>query len=283
MTPTHTIFIDDSGTKEYAATSDKYNLNGRGVSTYFVFCGILATNESAGVITKQIIDVKLQYFGDSEVEIKSHWLRNPDKQRNNYLEPYSIDQQHLANFCQVFYEILQNADLKIIASVVHKAEMQERYPRPYYPPAVAYETLIMRANSEVAPLGSLAVVIDDTTGKTPKGNEYKKNLNIHHNKLVKYGSTLRSGKKLPCLSTIKFVNSRNSHLVQMADLCAYNVHRQFQLYGAEWETLKSGTLPMYEYFEVISSKIRKSREGRITGYGIVKMPEITKVLWFSRK
>ena len=43
MAQTHVLFIDDSGTKEYANSPEGYNVGGRGNSRYFLFCGVLVS------------------------------------------------------------------------------------------------------------------------------------------------------------------------------------------------------------------------------------------------
>ena len=279
MAQTHVLFIDDSGTKEYATSPQDYNIGGRGNSRYFLFCGVLVSMGTSGILTNEIIQAKLRCFADDTVEIKSNWLRIPLEQQRRYFEPYGITADRLSAFTEEYYEIINNADLMLIASIVDKLQMQEDYPNPWYAPAVAYETMLLRVQQELLPSQQVAVIIDDTTGKTPKGNEYKKNLERQHNKLKKYGSALWKGKTFPSLTTQKFVNSQNSNLVQVADVCAYNVLRQFQMYGNEWEDSNCQKLPLFEYFAKIHTKFRQDNSGKIQGYGIIKMPQRKKIGW----
>lgn len=277
--PTHVLYIDDSGTKDYAADPANYNVAGRGSSRYFVFCGILVTAKVAGILSSEIIRLKLDYFGSDSVEIKSNWLRQPLERRVRYLEPFDLAESGLRGFVDDLYTTLANADMMLIASVVDKAHMQEDYPRPWYAPAVAYETLLLRVQGALTQDDKVAVIIDDTTGKTPKGNDFKANLKKHHAQLRKSGSSLKKSVQFPSLTTQSFVGSHVSHLVQAADVCAYNVHRQFQMYADEWENPSTKTLPMYEHFKRLRSKFRTNGAGRIQGYGIVKMPQRNKILW----
>ncbi len=278
MAQTHVLFIDDSGTKEYAADPKEYT-GRRGNSRYFVFCGVLVSMKSSGLFTNEIIQAKLKHFGDDTVEIKSNWLRIPREQQRCYYEPYALTPEKLTAFTDEYYKLINEANLMLIASVVDKMQMQQDYPTPWYAPAVAYETMLLRVQQEIPHSDQVAVIIDDTTGKTPKGNDYKKNLERQHNKLKKYGSSLWKGQTFPSLTTQKFVNSQNSHLVQVADVCAYNVYRQFQEYGENWESEECKTLPMFEYFEKVNTKFRKSLYGQVQGYGIIKMPERNKKRW----
>ncbi len=84
------LYIDDSGTKEYASADQKYTLHGRGVSRYFVFGGILLSDVESGRLVAAIKDLKDNFFGTEDVEIKSNWLRNPDSCKKKYLNPYGI-------------------------------------------------------------------------------------------------------------------------------------------------------------------------------------------------
>lgn len=283
MNPSHVLYIDDSGTKDYVDDPTKYNLKGRGNSRYFVFCGILVTTKVASILSSEIIRLKLEYFGDDTVEIKSNWLRQPAERQNYYLKPYNLTEQRLTEFVLEIYRAINDADLVIIASVVDKPQMQEDYPIPWYAPAVAYETLLLRVQGALSDDERVAVIIDDTTGKTPKGNDFKRNLVNHHAQLRKSGSRLMRNVDLKSLTTQKFVGSHNSHIVQLADICAYNVHRQFQEYGESWEDDKAKSLPLYEYFSKINGKIRHNGSGRVQGFGIVKMPGRKKIPWSLSK
>jgi len=71
---------------------------------------------------------------------------------------------------------------------------------------------------------------------------------------------------------VRFEDSAHSELIQVADIVAYNVFRQFTDYGDEWEMHGLSALPTYEPFERLSTKFRKGAHGRIQGYGVVKVP-----------
>jgi hypothetical protein len=271
------LYIDDSGTKEYATKPEEYDSR-RGNSRFFVFCGALLTTGEAGHLTNNIVQLKLAYFGEETVEIKSNWLRIPHERKRHYLDPFGLSEAQLTEFVDRYYEVVTAAPLAFIAAVVDKLHVQETYPKPHYAPAIAYELVMQRVQNEL-PTGSVAVIIDDMSGATPKGNQYKANLKMQHLKLRKYGSGLKRGFDFPCLSSQKFVNSASSQIIQVADVAAYNVHRQFMQYGEQWEQSGVGTLSMYEHFEKITGKFRRDAEGRVQGYGIVKFPLRNRVYW----
>lgn len=279
--PTHVVYIDDSGTKEYASSPNDY---GDGPSRYFVFGGVIVTIEEAGILSSKIIDLKLKYFGTDAVEIKSTWLRIPKERKKHYLDVYELNDEQLNEFSEHFYNAITTSDLLFIASVIDKIEMQQRYPVPWYPPAIAYELLLQRVEYEVQGKGDYSVIIDDMTGKTPRGNEYKENLKKQHTRLKKVGSSLINGLTFKCApSRLKFVNSAYSHMIQVADIAAYNVYRQFVDHGADWENPKLRKLPTYQYFNRIGKKFRKGPDGTIQGFGIIKYPSQGRIPWAYSK
>ncbi|MCT0230964.1 DUF3800 domain-containing protein [Synechococcus sp. CS-1324] len=278
------LYIDDSGTKEYTSTGQEYSLRGRGVSRYFVFGGILLSEVESGRLVEAIKTLKRGFFGTEDIEIKSNWLRNPDSCRNKYLNRYGKTAAQLEEFVKDMYCSIAERDLMIIAVAVDKVESKTQYgDRAWYPPAIAYELLMQRAVQEIRIPDSLAVVIDDMTGATPAGNQYKANLKSHHAQLRKTGSRLQSKLRFDSINNdLRFVDSAHWNQIQVADIIAYNVYRQFVEYGEEWEGKGLGDgdeLPVYPWFEKLGSKFRSDSSGRVQGYGIIKFPMGIRVPW----
>src|SRR5262245_232421 len=142
--PSHVIYIDDSGTKEYADDPNEYEKSRRGRSRHFLFCGVLTTTAHAGVFRDRIIALKQKCFRASDVEVKSNWLRIPDERQKRYLDKYGITEDQLTDFVDAYYDLINDSDISLIAAVVDKRHMQEKYPKPWYTPAIAYELLLQR-------------------------------------------------------------------------------------------------------------------------------------------
>jgi hypothetical protein len=277
VTTTHILYLDDSGTKEYAAKPSQY---GGGVTRYFVFGGVLITVAEASVITPTLRELKRRTFGTDDVEIKSNWLRMPEERSERYLQLYGVSNKDLNRFVEEYYTAIQQSELLLLAGVVDKRDMQEDYKTPYYPPAIAYEIVLQRVQRELGEDGAVYVTTDDTTGATPKGNQYKDNLKRQHEYLKKKGSRLWDGFTFPAIKgRLRFVDSASSELIQVADIAAYNVYRQFVDHGDAWEKKGLGSLPMYDYFRKLLGKFRQDPEGRIQGYGVVKFPLRKRVRW----
>jgi hypothetical protein len=276
---THVLYIDDSGTKEYGDPAEYQKT--RGKTRHFVFCGTLLTMKEASQLSQRIIDLKLARFGDDSVEIKSNWLRIPQERQQRYLDRYQITGAELDAFVEDYHVTFEAAQLDFIAAVVDKLHTQEDYgANPWYAPAIAYELLLQRVQQHVAKGDSVAVIIDDMSGATPKGNQYKQNLKAQHARLKQFGGKLKAG-DFPCLATQTFANSASSHILQVSDLAAYNVHRQFRDHGDEWEQHQQN-LGVYPPFYRIAKKFRTDGNGRIQGYGIVKFPLRNRVQWMLK-
>ena len=110
------------------------------------------------------------------------------ERQKHYLVPFDITEEALARFTNDYYQLLLQAQLVLIGSVVNKVHMQEDYLKPWYPPTAAYEFLLQRAVQAITPGSTLAVTIDAIGGKgsalpTPKQNEYQV-LRNHHSSLM---------------------------------------------------------------------------------------------------
>ncbi len=279
---THILYVDDSGTKE-SSPSGAY---GAGNTRYFVFGGPFLGIENARRLTAQIRRLKVETFRTENVEIKSNWLRLENERTSRYLRRFGLSEAGLTRFVERFYQAILDSELVLIACVVDKVHMREDYgDRAWYPPAAAYELLLQRAHAEIVDRDSVggsrsfSVVVDDMSGATPKGNQYRENLRRHHGQLRKTGSTLWKGLTFEHLKDLRFVDSKQSELLQVADVVAYNVYRQFREYGEEWETRGLPSLPSYDWFLRILTKFRKGPDGRVQGFGVGKIPLRTRVRW----
>lgn len=280
--PSYVVYIDDSGTKEYADTLEEYGMVGK--SQHFVFGAVLISEVESGNLVTEIRTLKTEFFGSDTVEIKSNWLRIPKECKRRYLEPYGLTGEDLTHFVNAYYDIISTSDLKLLAVVVDKVQVQERYPKPYYAPAIAYEVLMQRVVQEYTEASSVSIIIDDMTGATPRGNQYRANLQRHHEQLRQRGS--RFLPKLdfaPLKPGIRFVDSAYSHQVQVADIVSYNILRQFREYGDQWETKATGAgltkLPTYEWFMRLGPKFRQGPNRRVQGYGVIKFPMGKRIPW----
>jgi len=75
---------------------------------------------------------------------------------------------------------------------------------------------------------------------------------------------------------------KDENFVQLADLAAYDVFRQFVDHGRDWENTSNDTLQTYPYFNALAGNFL-DRNGRIRGIGICKLPDTAKINWIPGK
>ncbi|NLV41133.1 MAG: DUF3800 domain-containing protein [Candidatus Hydrogenedentes bacterium] len=276
---THVFYVDDSGTKEYAYSPRAYSTKG-GITPYFVFGGILVTPAQAGVLHHGLRRLKRDCFGRGDVEIKANWLRHAKEREARYLERFSISEDQLRRFAESVYELIVGTDCTLLACVVKKEEVQQLYAeRAHYAPAIAYDILLQRVQLEMARRRGYAhIVVDDMSGATPRGNQYKDNLKKQHQRLKTAGSQLRKGFVFDRIGNLRFSDSNADERLQLADLVAYGVYRQFVEYGDAWDG-DAESLPVYEYLQKLGPRFAASPSGTISGYGIVKFPRTKGRKW----
>lgn len=145
---THALYIDDSGTKEYASDPSQHGVTGN--SRYFVFGGVLVSLQEGSRLSSVIAELKRSRFGTADVEIKSNWLRIAHERESRYLAPYGISSQQLDEFVAKYYELVLQSELVFVAGVVDKQHTQETYPeKTWYAPAIAYEIVLQRVQKVV--------------------------------------------------------------------------------------------------------------------------------------
>lgn len=275
---TQVLYLDDSGQKEYLPEGKSY---GHNLSRYFVLGGYYTSMREAGWLVERLKAAKLRAFGTTAVEVKSNWLRMPEEREKRYLHPFGISEQQLTAFVDDFYSQALDADITLMACVVDKQHMVEKYGKDkWYTPAVAYEALVQRMQNALGPEGlEFRVIIDDMTRKTPNASAYRENLKRHHAQLKRSGCNFVRMRVDSLVGDLRFVNSRDSNAVQVADLVSYNVFRQFREYGEEWEDVGLAQLPSYDWFRRMAPKFRRGPNNRIQGYGVVKFPLRARVPW----
>jgi hypothetical protein len=95
-------YIDDTGTKEMQNTT----------RPFFDYVGLMIEQNNEKLVVDNVHAIKSKYFNTTKVEIKSTWLRIPEKRKEKYLDPYQISNDELNNFTEELYNRL--IKLKIV-------------------------------------------------------------------------------------------------------------------------------------------------------------------------
>jgi hypothetical protein len=265
-------YIDDSGEKEY----------GWKTSRYFVYLGAIADLGDEEQLNSEIAAQKVQIFGTDAVELKSNWLRRPRERRKRYLDRFAISEEALDQFVEALYSWMEDAPLTFVAAAIDKPQMRQRYgANAWHPSATAYQFLLQRfelyLRSRVPARGY--VTVDDMTGSSPAHNQWRDLLRDQHRRLKRDGCSITNLTFDAVANHVWFGKSHDFHLLQIADLVAYNVFRQFRDHGDTWDDESARSVPIYPRLDRLLCRFLLGPNNRLQGWGIVKWPNERKSPW----
>lgn len=293
-----TVFVDDSGSKEYLTPYTRDFVENPPLfegneafwrGNYFVLCGVRIEDSDLEELNDQFNALKEACFGTRDVEIKSTWMRMSDKRKKFYLDPYGITPEQLNKFGEDYFDLIAaNAKKMKLFAVA--------FDKRWYGPA--------RATADGTPLlkstQALLERLHSYCGKDCKVvfDQMESSLSIQkgtHDKMQ--GIFLKNDEmkniyvtKYDNVSGISFKQSSSENFLQVADICAYTVYRQFTQYGREWDgTHKDDegktTLNTYPYFERIRCNFYSGGYFRVgvRGHGLVCIPDKAKINWDFQK
>ena len=265
------VYIDDSGEKEYAANS-----------RYFVYAGVVLAAADEAACNAEIERLKTNLFGRAEVELKSNWLRIPRERERRYLTPYGLTAGQLDGMVEELYCSMARWPVRYVAATIDKVQMKVKYVNPWHPSAAAYQFLLQRYQKHLALVNGFGhVTMDNMDGASPAQNQWRDLLRSQHGRLKKDGCSLTKLRFDNVAPTLRFGDSKKFHLLQVADLVAYNILRQFRDYGENWDDPAKGDLPMYPRLKRLLPRFMRGPEPRnqLQGWGIVKWPSGHKGRW----
>lgn len=285
------VFVDDSGSKDY---KNSYNPDNtipeiaKELSrtfwndNYFVLCGVLVSEEDIEVLDREIREIKKRYFGTDQVEIKSTWLRYPRNREKYYLDRFPTTDEKLNDFGkEIVGFVKKNPNkIKLIGVVFDKRFYGEakRLTAEGTPLLKTTQILFERVSRQP---GECTVVFDqmDAQIKSTKGHQgnieavFQSNSGLQNIYMKGY----------PKIKKVLFEDSAKENFLQIADICAYNLFRQFQDHGIDWcgdreDEHGSKTTSVYEYLKEIRCNFVSGPNG-VVGFGIVFCPTPRKVYW----
>lgn len=198
------------------------------------------------------------------------------------MEPFSISKADLKRFTEAFYQWFLKTKLRLIAAVVDKEQMEEQYTTPHHASAVGYVVLLQRFQKFLGSRQGMGyVTCDEIGGASAAGNAWKQLLQRQHRKLKRNGCPY-TGLEFPRIEDrLEFVDSTMCGLVQIADIAAYNIFRQFRDHGSTWDDPDASTLPLYSYFSRMLPRVHQGPGNVFAGYGVAKMPTKARHQWVA--
>ncbi|MDA2922560.1 DUF3800 domain-containing protein [Patescibacteria group bacterium AH-259-L07] len=287
------VLIDESGKKEYKSPySQDFTSNPPAFKdyeefwrdNYFVLCGLRVKQGDINQINKRINELKHKYFATHKVEVKSDWLRNPHQRKKHYFDVYGIIPEKLNEFGEKFVDLIaqHNNKLKLIGVIFDKRFYGDAKRRREEGNPLLKTTQLLFERLEYA--SGYNIVIFDQMESSLK-------LTIgHHDKILgifrkNIGMEKIYVDKYTKITDIKFKKSSRENFLQAADICAYNIFRQFVEFGREWTGKaknRNGKIKMnmYEYFDRIRCNFMYHPINKtVRGVGLTCLPDLDKINW----
>lgn len=249
------FYLDESGGREY---SDE--------TRYFVVCGLGVPVTIWHTLNEAIYALKREYFGQEKVEIKSSWLRYPRDREKRYLLPYGVTPQQLESFTESVYQELLKHNLSLVAAVVDKKAMLQRKPDPEEPLVCTYTALLEQVELFLARTQTQGIIVFDKISSRLWKEGYEQVLASRH---VDHQRTETNGYPSRIVEGLLFIPSHESNMIQLADLCAYNIYRQF----VDWGEERPHFVNRYPYFAKIEPIFWRNASESYWGYGLSCLPE----------
>lgn len=236
-----------------------------------MLCGLGVQAKDWKALNTDVLTLKQTYFDDPRVEIKSNWLRIPKERQAHYINLYRITEVELDEFVAKLYDILLSYDVTLIASVINKLQVKAQYAMPQSPSSLAYRLALERIELFLQDKTDEngIVIFDKITELEMRKKGYENLLARQHRRYLEKGTDFVQVSQI--IEGLLFIPSFENSFIQLADLCAYNIYRQFVDHGDEWETDQQFA-HWYHYFARIEPKLRRSPKGDYAGFGIKKFP-----------
>jgi hypothetical protein len=287
-------FIDESGNKDYLNPYSKEFIDKAPLffeypkfwqDNYFVLCGVRIKQDDLGMINLSINKLKKQCFGTHHVEVKSDWLRNPYKRKKHYLDAFQITPEQLNIFGDNFIEMIAGykREIKLFAVVFDKrfygnSKRKTADGRPLLKTTqILMERIHYAGGSNTLIFDQMESSLKWTHGSHDKIlNVYRRNEGMDRIFVDSYSN----------IKNIIFMKSSMENFLQVADICAYNVYRQFLEYGREWSGVRRDVdgktkMGVYKYFDKIRCNFAyyPNISRRVRGVGLTCLPDSEKLNW----
>ncbi len=274
------FYIDESGSRDLKDDDHRFFVLGAlGISGVDWSLSEFALNTT-----------RLAYFR-ADVEIKSTWLRNPKARKAHYLDPAQLSEEEVSKAVDKIYDLLDTLNVVYFACVVDKVRLREKLFQLNYSPGLVrlayyglasmildfltsfdppelgvlvhdiiddrmkqedtihkYLLTFQRDSTDINWFKRLGLITEETISKVVVETDREAMKQLLSRPTMENAELLVGG--------IHFVPSHQTVFLQVADLLAYNVLRQFEKHGHEWDEASDiYTAEKYEYFEKNATKV----------------------------
>lgn len=239
------IYVDESG--DHAMTS----INEQHPVFVLAFCIFKKTEYTSTVLTR-VNQFKFKFWGHDLTILHNREIRKPEGD----FAFLRVSEESRASFFEDLNRMMEELPFSIIATVIDKRLLKERYPQPHSPYETALKFCLERAYTYLNDLGATQKTTNIIVEQ--RGLNEDKDLELAFRRIIDQGNWHNA--RLPF--DIKFANKKvNSCGLQVADLVAHPIGRHV-------------LNPMQENrsFSILEKKII-GKNGRKDGYGLKIFPK----------
>lgn len=255
------FYVDESGERHYGPSS----------SQYFTLTATAIEARQWKMISMGFDAIKQKYFGTTDVEIKSVWLRNQHQRKKRYINKYQITDAQLNLLADEINNFIDGLEFWLISSVFNKTQMQNQYGvNACDPTEYCFESLVERMEGFLTQIAAhdYGIVIHDRISNIQATKSVESAIRRKQARIQHQGTPYQQVDHV--IEDVFFQHSHENNLLQVSDLLGYNIYRQFRDHGQEWDQNQSFTnkypfFSRYEHHIVVSN-------GDYAGVGIKKMP-----------
>lgn len=242
------MYIDESG--------DTVPLTQKG-KRFLVLTGCVIEESDKLLIEKGLREIKLKYYQDPDIEIKSNFLRyaNPDLKEKS---PIKLNDREKYDQLEVeVSDFLKNLSVSLYSIVIDKPKYWEQYPaqNPY---RIAYILLLERFQKFLEEQNGLGIcIIDPREGQVEKHYIGKELDDIHNLLRWKDGDFWSRCQNI--IEKVLFAASDKTVGIQLADLFCYPIFNIFEYdkKKSEYWRFEKLTYPKLKELKVFPEESKK--------------------------
>ena len=241
------LFLDESGDHNLSVIDPQYPM--------FVLGGVIMEVDYAkGPLTDALNDFKRRMLGRTDIV-----LHTADIVRNRNGFERMKDPGYRAEFLEGLNEVMRRAEYRVVACTIHKTAHLSRYGLAAVDPyMLSLDILVERFSLDVGNVTRGGIIVAEKRGPVlDPGLELAwLNLKINGTRYVQaHDIDNRIG------GLLLRAKSDNIAGLQLADLVVSPVGRK--VLGK----------PVKEDWRIVESKFRRSRDGRVDGFGLIQLPK----------
>ncbi len=240
----HLVFVDESGDHGVVNVDPDYPV------FVLAFC-LVRKDEYLNLIVPKLLQLKLEYWGHTEIVLHEHELRKPNKSFAMLFDRATRDR-----FFSSLDDVMRSAPFTLVATVIKKTEYVKRYSLPENPYELALEFGLERLYRELDTRGDGEAITHIVVERRGKREDIQ--IELAFRRICDGQNALR--RQLP-FNLISIAKSSNSTGLQFADLMA----RPIGL------SVLRPTQPN-RAFRILETKFRRSPSGKVLGWGLKVFP-----------